>query len=351
MMRRFFGLFLLCGLSACESLDSDRLRPYPDANPHYKVGDPYQINGVWYYPQENYGYDEVGVASWYGPGFHGRLTANGEIFDANELTAAHRTLPMPSLVRVTNLDNGRQVVLRVNDRGPYAKDRIIDISKRGAQLLGFQQQGTARVRVQIMPEESRSIAAMSVREGASLPPAALVNPTAQTVPSPPPAGVPRPASVEAYAPTRIDTPRKPDPQGYSVEALSPTDQVFAEGTTTAPTPLTPTLRAVRQESKKDNGYSSPPVASGSGRVAEGSLNITDNASIFVQAGAFAKKANAAALQARLKDFTEARISEVKTEAGLLYRVRIGPIASPDEADRLLLKLADHGVVGARILMD
>ena len=350
MMRRFFCLFLLCGLSACESLDSDGLRPYPDSNPHYKVGDPYQIKGVWYYPQENYGYDEVGVASWYGPGFHGRLTANGEVFDANELTAAHRTLPLPSLVRVTNLDNGRQIVLRVNDRGPYAKDRIIDISKRGAQLLGFQQQGTARVRVQIMAEESRSIAAMSVREGASLPPAALANPTAPTASSPPP-DVPRPVSVEAYAPTRIDTPRKPDPQDESVESLPPSDQVFAEGAMTAPTSLTPSPRAVRPEIKKDNGLTAAPVASGSGRTAAGSLNITDNTGIFVQAGAFAKKNNAAALQARLKDFTEARISEVKTDAGLLYRVRIGPLASPDEADRLLLKLADHGVVGARILVD
>jgi rare lipoprotein A len=116
----------------------------------YKVGDPYQINGVWYYPSENYQYNETGIASFYGGersgiDFHGRRTANGELYDMSSLTAAHQTLPMPSLVRVTNLDNGRQMVLRVNDRGPFVAGRIIDVSRRSAQLLGFEQRGTARV--------------------------------------------------------------------------------------------------------------------------------------------------------------------------------------------------------------
>ena len=106
----------------------------------YKVGNPYKIMGTWYYPKEDYGYSEVGMASWYGEDFHAKKTANGENYDMNTLTAAHRTLPLPSIVKVTNLENGRSLVLRVNDRGPYAKNRIIDISKRGAQLLGFQTQ-------------------------------------------------------------------------------------------------------------------------------------------------------------------------------------------------------------------
>ncbi|WP_368744684.1 septal ring lytic transglycosylase RlpA family protein, partial [Desertibaculum subflavum] len=117
----------------------------------YKVGNPYQINGVWYYPQENPNYDETGIASWYGPGFHGKSTANGETYDQNELTAAHQTLPMPSFVRVTNLENGRSIVVRVNDRGPFANGRIIDMTRRGSQLLGFHERGTARVRVQAVP--------------------------------------------------------------------------------------------------------------------------------------------------------------------------------------------------------
>src|SRR5581483_3525720 len=128
----------------------------------YKIGEPYQINGIWYYPAEDYSYNETGIASYYGGeqqgvNFHGRLTANGEVYDMNALTAAHQTLPLPSLVRVTNLENGRSIVLRVNDRGPYARGRIIDVSRRSAQLLGFAGKGTAMVRVQILPEESRQL--------------------------------------------------------------------------------------------------------------------------------------------------------------------------------------------------
>ena len=117
----------------------------------YKLGNPYQIGGVWYYPKEEWDYTETGIASWYGPGFHGLSTANGEVFDENDVTAAHRTLPLPSVVRVTNLSNGRSLVVRVNDRGPFAHGRIIDLSRRSAQLLGMEAQGTAKVRVEVMP--------------------------------------------------------------------------------------------------------------------------------------------------------------------------------------------------------
>ena len=124
----------------------------------YKVGTPYQIKNVWYYPKIDYEYDETGIASWYGPNFHQKLTANGEIFDQNAITAAHRTLPMPSVVRVTNLENGRSLVVRINDRGPFAHGRIIDLSRRSAQLLGFVRKGTAKTRVQILVAESKAIA-------------------------------------------------------------------------------------------------------------------------------------------------------------------------------------------------
>ena len=107
-------------------------------NPTYKVGNPYKINGKWYYPAINYDYDEVGYASWYGPGFHGKKTANGEIFNQNKISVAHRTLPLPSIVKVTNLENGKVLsFVRVNDRGPFARDRILDLSKEAAKELGF----------------------------------------------------------------------------------------------------------------------------------------------------------------------------------------------------------------------
>ena len=138
----------------------------------YKVGNPYQIEGVWYYPAEDPDYGETGIASWYGKPFHGRRTANGAIYDMNALTAAHRTLPMPFQVRVTNLDNGRSLVLTLNDRGPYARGRIIDVSRRAAQLLGFQKKGTALVRVEAVAGQGRRqplIAEVEDPEAPSLP--------------------------------------------------------------------------------------------------------------------------------------------------------------------------------------
>src|SRR3954468_4233095 len=122
--------------------------------PPYKLGKAYQIDGAWYYPKVDYDYNETGIASWYGPDFHGKSTANGEVYDQNALTAAHKTLPMPTLVRVTNLENGRSIEVRINDRGPFVNNRIIDLTRRGAQLLGFENQGTARVKVQVMKEDS-----------------------------------------------------------------------------------------------------------------------------------------------------------------------------------------------------
>ena len=120
---------------------------YQGAPPRVKIGQPYQIDGQWYYPQMVDRFKEVGVASWYGQPFHGRKTANGEIYDMHGMSAAHPTLPLPSLARVTNLENNRSVVVRINDRGPFAKNRIIDLSRRAAWELGFKDQGTTRVEV------------------------------------------------------------------------------------------------------------------------------------------------------------------------------------------------------------
>lgn len=112
-----------------------------------QIGKPYKIRGKWYYPKEDKTYSKVGMASWYGDAFHGRLTANGEIYDTQDLTAAHPTMPLPSYARVTDLDNGSSIIVRVNDRGPYHGGRVIDLSKRAAQLLGYAKSGTAKVKV------------------------------------------------------------------------------------------------------------------------------------------------------------------------------------------------------------
>src|SRR5438477_4605609 len=159
------GLALV--LAACSSsgpqFGEQHRSGYQRGQPSYKVGAAYQINGKWYYPKVDYGYDETGLASWYGEAFDGRATANGEVFNLNELSAAHKTLPLPSVVEVSNLRNGRSLRLRVNDRGPYVDARIIDVSRRAAQLLGFEMAGTTPVRVRILKDESIEVAEAAMR--------------------------------------------------------------------------------------------------------------------------------------------------------------------------------------------
>src|ERR1700716_894657 len=122
--------------------------PVPKGGGTYRVGKPYTVAGRVYVPEEDTGYREEGMASWYGDDFHGRLTANGEVFDMASLRAAHTTLPMPWYARVTNLNNGKSLIVRVNDRGPYVGNRLIDVSNRAAELLEFKGNGVARVRVE-----------------------------------------------------------------------------------------------------------------------------------------------------------------------------------------------------------
>jgi rare lipoprotein A len=159
-----------CSLSACASLTPEGgsltgaayRTPYAQGRhnyalaqphgsaPHYKLGGPYQAGGVWYVPADRPDYDEVGLASWYGDAFNGKPTADGEMFDMNGVSAAHATLPLPCIVEVTNLDNGKSIPVRINDRGPFHPGRIIDLSRGGAKALGYYQKGTARVRVRFM---------------------------------------------------------------------------------------------------------------------------------------------------------------------------------------------------------
>jgi peptidoglycan lytic transglycosylase len=160
---------LVLALAAC---GSDSAGPAKGPGPHFKIGQPYKISGRWYYPEFVTEYEATGVASWYGSSYHGRLTANGEVYDMYALTAAHPTLQLPSVVEVVNLENGRSLVLRVNDRGPFVDDRLIDLSLAAARALGFERQGLAQVQVRylglarldeapIRPGERRQYAAMS----------------------------------------------------------------------------------------------------------------------------------------------------------------------------------------------
>ncbi len=149
-MRIYYKLLIVIfslSLAACGS-SNRTFESSGTPNPIHKVGKPYKVAGKVYRPKVDPHYDRTGLASWYGSKFHGRKTANGDIFNMNALTAAHTTLPMPSYVRVTNLDNGRWLILLVNDRGPFVGNRLIDVSRRAAQLLGFEKKGVTKVRVQ-----------------------------------------------------------------------------------------------------------------------------------------------------------------------------------------------------------
>ncbi len=159
---------LLCGslvlLGACTSHPpsvpvSSTLKESAVYPGHYKIGSPYKVDNTWYYPKADPSYVEEGMASWYGPGFHGNRTANGDLYDQTTFTAAHRTLPLPSMVRITNLANGRSVIAMVNDRGPFSKKRIIDISEKTAIALHMKQQGVGRVRVEFLPEQTEEMLA------------------------------------------------------------------------------------------------------------------------------------------------------------------------------------------------
>ena len=152
-------------LGACGVVPVPFVSAHHGLTPHptYKIGAPYTVKGITYYPHVDYAYDQTGMASWYGEAFQGQYTANGEVFDLNEITAAHTTLPLPSIVEVINLQNNRALRIRVNDRGPFARGRIIDLSRRAAQLLGFERTGMTMVRVRVLKDESLHAAALAPR--------------------------------------------------------------------------------------------------------------------------------------------------------------------------------------------
>ena len=299
-----------CGGGLKPAPDTVTVKEAPVAPPTggYKVGKPYQINGVWYYPSEDFSYDETGIASWYGPDFHGKYTANGETFDQNGLSAAHRTLPMPSIARVTNLENGRSIEVKINDRGPFAHGRILDLSKHAAELLGMDLQGTARVRVQIMADESRQLA-LQLKGVDTKPIEAAPRVTVQAESLAPPKGK--------------DAAPPPKQRGKTVPQPAPATAVTA-------IPLDENQLLANQTVQQ-----MPPRAT----------------QIYIQAGAFSRYDNAHRLSAALQGVGAAQISQVQTKNGAFFRVRIGPVATVPDADALLEKVIASGYPDARVVVD
>ena len=268
----------------------------------YKVGQPYQVDNVWYYPREQPDYDETGIASWYGRTFYGRHTANGETYDGNQLTAAHKTLPMPVNVRVTNLENGKSLVVRVNDRGPYARGRIIDLSKRAAELLDVVQSGTARVRVTYL-----SRADLNGRPPPSETPPEIAS-ALPAVPS---------GKVDTEALNIVPgAPVAPPPRANRMPAA----------------PIPPQLFAENQPSGQVTRVPVPPATR-----------------LYVQLGAFSKLENAKTLLAKVGG--DLRISTLQRNGQTLYRVRTAPLTSVADADAALSRITGAGANDAHIVVD
>ena len=274
------------------------------ANPVYKIGNPYQVGGVWYYPERDLAYDETGIGSWYGDEFAGRLTANGEIFDPDMVTAAHKTLPMPSVVRVTNLDNGKSLVVRINDRGPFVAGRIIDLSREAARLIGYRDQGIARVRVQVLAEQTLRLEKLA-KDGNFTEITGDVS------------AMPTVAAVEQPEVSMTAT----SSSGKTVDSDVENDNVSA-------------LELLARS-----------------RVGEVITVAPIETQIWVQVGAFYAEANASNVLAKVKIVGAGQVSPVDVSGQTLHRVRIGPLSSVEAADRALDGVIGLGFSGARIVVD
>ena len=274
------------------------------ANPVYKIGNPYQVGGVWYYPERDLAYDETGIGSWYGDEFAGRLTANGEIFDPDMVTAAHKTLPMPSVVRVTNLDNGKSLVVRINDRGPFVAGRIIDLSREAARLIGYRDQGIARVRVQVLAEQTLRLEKLAKNGNFS-------EITGDV------SAMPTVAAVEQPEVSMTAT----SSSGKTVDSDVENDNVSA-------------LELLARS-----------------RVGEVITVAPIETQIWVQVGAFYAEANASNVLAKVEDVGAGQVSPVDVSGQTLHRVRIGPLNSVEAADRALDGVIGLGFSGARIVVD
>lgn len=317
----------------------------------YKVGKPYKVAGRWYYPKEDYNYVEEGMASWYGEDFNGKMTANGERYNMNTLTAAHRTLPLPSIVKVTNLQNGRSVVLRVNDRGPYVKDRIIDLSKRGAQLLGYLGQGTTKVRVEIMAKESKELKEAMLT--------GKVSSDAQDI-----VQAPAPSLFESSEERRKISEEIQKADEAAIYASAGDKKVMSG--TYQPTGETAEPAVYGSAASKDGSVKSGAL----GVVSAGAAKVSENNGVYgtaatnpekvtsttakssayeyvsgyyyIHAGSFSNYALAHKQLVRIKEYGSSHIVPIEKDGQKLYRVSMGPFSRIEEAKVAQAKLKYYG---------
>lgn len=328
---------------ACRSGNGENLaerviplgQPVPKGGGVYRIGSAYQVDGVWYQPREDPTYDRVGNASWYGELFHGRRTANGEIYDMDRLSAASPTLPMPVYARVTNLANRRSIVVRVNDRGPYANDRIMDLSRRSAELLGFRDVGTTRVRVQYLGPaplsgddsyERRYLASQGWAQIAS-------GETSRAGPREPLAvgslagdvGPPQQRKNNGLSPNwNVARTRVPD---QAAAAAAP--QLRWQASAEAPARLN--------------------LASGQDLPPSRASGVAPLGGLLIQAGSFKSKDNAEKAKMLLGDIAQVEMAPMEVGGETIFRVRLGPFADRGAAASALARVTEAGYAGAKIV--
>jgi rare lipoprotein A len=346
------GLVALAGasLAACATSHGARPGRTADARPgapsapgeaalggRYKLGAPYQVGGVWYVPADQPDYEEVGVASWYGDEFNGERTANGERFDMYAASAAHTTLPLPSIVEVTNLENGRSMRLRLNDRGPFKGGRIIDVSRAAARELGFERQGIAKVRVRYIGP---------AKLDGSLEPLYVarrdrdrVSPWSDASPVRVAAAAPPPPPVQAKAPA-VAPSAEPEPAPYVRPTPKPSIAVAELAPPPGPPPAYPaetwTPPAPEGPAYKPAAYTTEP-------------RYTPEARYAVQAASFSDPDRAQRLASQLSSAGTASVRAVEVDSRLYYRVVLGPWAYESDAEAAREEVAALGVPDARVV--
>lgn len=352
---RIVTIVLALALGACSSSSGNKTAGGQAAvRGGYKIGIPYTIRGVKYYPREDFAYDKTGLASWYGDPFHGRKTASGEIYNKWAMTAAHKTLQMPSLVEVTNLDNGRKLVLRINDRGPFVSGRIIDLSRGAARKLGVEKTGVAKVRVRILEKESRRMKQLALANMSSKAVAVAAR-KAAVVPSQPPTApvVAGPAPTATGSPTALTVPPV-------------AEQIAARPSPAAPPVRVSTRRSIRSENlaPRPAARVAPPPAAAptptviapkpptviAARSKVAAPATPGKGSIFIQAGAFRSAGNALRLRDTLASIGQARVVPAQVRGQRYYRVRLGPVATIEQGNRLLARVVGAGYPKARMIV-
>ncbi len=262
--------------------------PIPLGGGKYHVGKPYQVAGMWFTPKEQPNYDKVGVSSWYGEAFHRRRTSNGEYFDMNQLTAAHATLPIPSYVQVTNLENDKTAILRVNDRGPFVGTRIIDVSKRAADVLGYKHKGTQKVHVKYIGPaplddfQGKDLIAMNRKMGS--------------------------------------------------DAQSST--MFAENTKKAKRRMSDEPVQIANLDEPQDTVFQPPVT---------------GYAYYVQLGSFSDPDNVDRIREGLADAGPMQMAETSGGGGTVYRLRVGPLRTPEAAQVALNEALSFGLSDAEVV--